>query len=129
MSKNNQITNHEITGDIVGSPKQFSLYEMVGLNVNPYGKLTLDDYKEKIREMTFADLQDHAVNQAGVIPVDDRERLEKKLVAQFLQTTGQLQANAIQRKESEEQMVASKRKSHLSKEQQRQVTELLSRGR
>lgn len=115
----------EITGE---KKPQLSLYEMVGLNVNPYPEPTLDQYKARCEGMTFSDLQDHAVH-VGVVPIDDKEKLVDRLARQYTITTGQLQANAIQREEAEEAMRNSKKKSHLSKEVQKQVSDLLSRGR
>lgn len=115
----------EITGD---RKPQMSLYEMVGLQVNPYRNQTLEEYKANIRVKNFADLHEHAVG-VGVVPIDDKDKLLERLERQYIIVNGQLEANAVQRDESAQQMRDGKKKSPLSKEQQRQVADLLSKGR
>lgn len=47
-----------------------------------YRTLDLNEYQASLKEMQKADLQAHAI-QVGIIPVDDRENLEKKLIKEF----------------------------------------------
>jgi hypothetical protein len=44
--------------------------------------------------MNLADLQDHAI-QLNIVPVDDRERLQDKLITAFLTTVGIYQAAQV----------------------------------
>jgi len=121
-----KIPSTEITGDL---KPRLSLYEMVGLNVNPYNQRTLEEYQAYLDTLSFIELHEHAAQEAGVVPIDDREKLLERLSRQFIVVNGQLEANAIQVKESREQLEASKKKSKLSPEKQRQLKEILARGR
>ncbi len=47
-----------------------------------YGHLDQPKYEQEIKEMTKADIQAHA-HFIGLIPVDNREQLEKRLVMEF----------------------------------------------
>ena len=50
--------------------------------LNKYGTLNLEEYKQTLADMTKADLRVHAVEN-GIIPVDDRNQLENKLIKVF----------------------------------------------
>ena len=47
-----------------------------------YGTLTLGEYKDKLRGMNRTDIQAHST-RLGVVPVENREMLEKRLVKEF----------------------------------------------
>ena len=47
-----------------------------------YGTLDLSEYQKYLKECTKSDLQAHAV-KIGLIPVDNRETLTKRLVKEF----------------------------------------------
>lgn len=47
-----------------------------------YGTMKEEDYLYKLQEMNKSDLQTHA-NTMGIVPVDDREILTKKLLQEF----------------------------------------------
>lgn len=50
--------------------------------VAKYKTLDMEEYKQAIGEMSKADLQSHATKM-GIIPTDNREGLQKKLVREF----------------------------------------------
>jgi len=56
-----------------------------GLNEN-YKTFELEEYEKELGEMTKADLYAHAV-KVGVLPTDDREQLNRKLVKEFCRYT------------------------------------------
>lgn len=47
-----------------------------------YGTLDLTEYQKYLKESTKSDLQAHAV-KVGLVPVDNRETLTKRLVREF----------------------------------------------
>lgn len=54
-----------------------------------YGTMDEEEYKEELDEMNLADLREHAVKVAGIIPRDvATERLKKNLVAEFKRYVG-----------------------------------------
>jgi homoserine acetyltransferase len=48
-----------------------------------YGTLDENEYVAKIQAMNKSDLQAHAVETASLIPIDDREQLENRLIREF----------------------------------------------
>lgn len=56
-----------------------------GLNAN-YPTFNQEEYEQQLSEMTKADLFAHAV-KVGVLPVDDREQLHKRLIKEFCRYT------------------------------------------
>lgn len=50
--------------------------------LDKYGTLDLTEYQKYLKESTKSDLQAHAV-KIGLVPVDDRETLTKRLVREF----------------------------------------------
>jgi len=50
--------------------------------VSKYGTLNETEYVQKIDEMHFSDLKTHATD-LGIIPVDDRILLSKRLLSEF----------------------------------------------
>ncbi len=48
-----------------------------------YKTLNEDQYREFLSEMSKTDLRAHS-HKVGVVPIDNRETLEKKLMAEFL---------------------------------------------
>jgi hypothetical protein len=117
-----KLTKHEITGD---RKPVTSLYDLVGLSSNPYGARDLTEYRANLTKMNFSDLQDHAI-EVGEVPTDDRERLTDKLERRFIQTTGQLEAAVVNSVDADKEL---KKKNQLSKAEQKQVQDLLARGR
>jgi hypothetical protein len=49
---------------------------------NKYGTMDEVVYAERLKSMNKSDLQTHAT-QVGLVPVDDRERLTKRLLHEF----------------------------------------------
>ena len=47
-----------------------------------YGTMDEDEYANQLKEMTKSDIQAHAT-KVGLVPVDDRERLVKRLMHEF----------------------------------------------
>ena len=47
-----------------------------------YGHQNEEKYKQSLKEMTKSDIQAHA-HFIGLVPVDNREQLEKRLVSEF----------------------------------------------
>jgi hypothetical protein len=54
-----------------------------GKGLNKYNTMDNLEYEKQLDEMNKSDLQAHSVNIAGVIPVDDREILKKRLMKEF----------------------------------------------
>jgi hypothetical protein len=55
-----------------------------------YGTLSIDDYESQLKEMSKAELHIHAT-KIGLIPVDDRGMLTKRLVREFTKHVSQFQ--------------------------------------
>ena len=55
-----------------------------------YGALSIDDYESQLKEMSKAELHIHAT-KIGLIPVDDRTMLTKRLVREFTKHVAQFQ--------------------------------------
>ncbi len=119
-----QLPREQITGDTHAT---LSLYELVGLNVNPFGKLSYEEYEAKLDGMTLADLQDEAI-RVSVVARDSRDRLIRDILTQYNETAGRIAANRIQNKEASAQYDAQAN-AHLTKKQQKQVADILSMGR
>lgn len=50
--------------------------------MSKYGTMDAAVYEQQLKEMNKADLQAHAT-KVGLVPVDDRERLVKRLIQEF----------------------------------------------
>ena len=50
--------------------------------IDKYNTFNLEEYKQDLSEMAKADLRSHAVKM-GIIPIDDREQLERRLIKEF----------------------------------------------
>ena len=77
---------HQTHGAIPATPSNTakSTYEILNRGLkNPYTVDTVDEYTEQLSKMTLSQLHDHAVSTAKVIPIDDRERLIKRLAEEF----------------------------------------------
>lgn len=48
-----------------------------------YGTLDESEYLKEIQAMNKSDLQTHAVSVANLVPVDDRDQLETRLLREF----------------------------------------------
>lgn len=90
MKKNKKvITPNQTTGAAEG-PK--SVYDIIGYKTHAYKTTNVEEYKKQISAMNFADLQEHALDN-GIVPVDNRERLNTLLVNEFLKKTGFITAS------------------------------------
>ena len=47
-----------------------------------YGTMKLNEYKDQLKKMNRTDIQSHAT-KLGVVPVENREMLEKRLTKEF----------------------------------------------
>lgn len=56
-----------------------------------YGTLDLTEYEKTLREYNKSDLQNHAI-KIGLVPVDDRETLIKRLKQEFNKYVSQFKA-------------------------------------
>lgn len=56
-----------------------------------YNTLDEEEYVKSVKEMTKTDLQTHA-SQIGLIPIDNRENLEKRLIREFKRHVSSFQA-------------------------------------
>jgi len=56
-----------------------------------YGTLDVNEYEKNLKEMVKSDLQAHAV-KIGLIPIDDRENLIKRLKQEFIKYASQFKA-------------------------------------
>ena len=50
--------------------------------VQKYSTLNVEEYSQKLAEMNKSDLQNHAA-KLGLVPIDSRELLVKRLIAEF----------------------------------------------
>jgi len=48
-----------------------------------YKTLDIEEYKTQLSEMNLSELQAHALEVASVVPIHQRERLEKRLFVEF----------------------------------------------
>lgn len=120
------IPKEYITGD---RKPVLSLYELLNQRVNPYKQKTIEEYKAFLEGLTLSDMQDHAVNEAGTIPFDSREKLLKHLETQFLTISGQIEAINAHNEQALKKTTEGQELAHLSKAKQKQVRDFLSRGR
>lgn len=91
MGRPKKLSKHEATGEL---KPVTSIYELVGIASYPYKTTDEKEYEKSLLEMNLADLQDHAI-QLNIVPVDDRDRLQDKLVVAFLTTVGTFKAAHI----------------------------------
>jgi hypothetical protein len=56
-----------------------------------YGTLELDEYESYLANLNKSDIQAHAV-KIGLVPVDDRDSLTRRLKQEFLKYTSQFKA-------------------------------------
>jgi len=56
-----------------------------------YGTLDLEEYEKNIREYNKTDLQAHAI-RVGLVPIDDKETLIKRLKTEFNKYVSQFKA-------------------------------------
>jgi hypothetical protein len=71
--------------DITGKPQLSTLAQLWGeeTGLNKYGTIDIETYKAQLKEMNTASLREHAIEVAHVIPGTNRDRLEKRLEAEF----------------------------------------------
>jgi hypothetical protein len=91
MGRPRKLSKHEATGELKPIT---SIYELMGKAAHPYSTLDVKEYEDKLQDMNLADLQDHAI-QLNIVPVDDRERLQDKLITAFLTTVGIYEAAQV----------------------------------
>lgn len=91
MGRPKKLSKHEATGELKAIT---SIYELVGISTYPYKTTDSKEYEKSLLDMNLADLQDHAI-QLNIVPVDDRDRLQDKLVSAFLTTVGTYKAAQI----------------------------------
>lgn len=61
-----------------------SVYAILNRGVkSPYTTSSIEEYADQLRDMTLAQLHDHAMATAQVIPIDDRDILIRRLVEEF----------------------------------------------
>jgi len=63
-----------------------------------YGTMDLEEYKSQIDDMSRTDINAHAAD-LGVIPVEDRTSLEKRLTDEFINHVGSYRKPLRKRKE------------------------------
>lgn len=68
-----------------------SVYEMCGMNTNPYGTTSLETYTKRLAEMNLIELQDHAY-KIGALATNDRSVLIDRLERKFLQEVSRFRA-------------------------------------
>lgn len=88
MGRPKKLSKHEATGELKAIT---SIYELVGIASHPYDTTDSKEYEKALLSMNLADLQDHAI-QLNIVPVDDRDRLQDKLVSAFLTAMGTYKA-------------------------------------
>jgi hypothetical protein len=93
-----------------------SVYDIIGYKAHSYKTLDVEVYKEQIRAMNFADLQEHALDNE-IVPIDDREALTERLVKEFMKKTSPYAA------------AAQKRQAPMSLSDKKKAEDILSRGR
>jgi len=72
-------------GALAPSP-ELDMNKLFGIH-DGYSESTFEEYQAKIKEMTTIDLHAHSLD-VRVTPVDNREKLERKLETKFLETKG-----------------------------------------
>lgn len=72
--------------DVTGKPQVSTLAQLWGeeTGLNKYGTTEIDEYRSQIKEMNTASLREHAIEVAHVVPGTNRDRLVKRLEAEFL---------------------------------------------
>jgi hypothetical protein len=91
---------------------------MLGYNQFPYAEKTSEDYRAKLNEMNMADLQRHAVEHNVVPNTTSRTILVDRLEREYLKKRWAY----VDVKDASPNPAASKK-------QQREIEDLLSRGR
>jgi hypothetical protein len=59
-----------------------------------YGTLEVSEYEKFLAELNKSDIQAHAV-KVGLIPIDDRETLKKRLKQEFVKYASQFKARPL----------------------------------
>lgn len=72
--------------DVTGKPQASTLAQLWGedTGLNKYGTIELEEYQSQLKDMNTASLRDHAIEVAHVVPGTNRDRLVKRLEAEFL---------------------------------------------
>jgi hypothetical protein len=96
-----------------------SVYAFMGRNTFPYKQNDVNEYRLSLVDMTFSDLQRHAIEIAGIIPnTNKREQLIDKLEREFLRKKFQFVNRTV-----------AQTASTLSDIEEKSIKDLLSRGR
>lgn len=66
------------------TPQATSVFDMLGMNVGPYTATSFEEYQASLANMDLFDLQQHTIEVARIIPIDDRKRLIDRLEKEFL---------------------------------------------
>jgi hypothetical protein len=83
-----KLTKHETHGALPVERKQ-SVYEIMGFKDHNFKYKTVEDYRKYLEDLNLSDLQEHAMTM-GSVPIDNRERMINKLLAEFTLKTGVL---------------------------------------
>jgi hypothetical protein len=76
-----------IKENVTGGKKNVrSLDELLGTKSTEYSHGSLDEYADKVKNMTLAELQAHAAS-VGILPVSDQKRLVARLINQYQKTS------------------------------------------
>jgi len=87
LLKNKKQTDGKVRKeDVTGKPEPTTLAQLWGEEdgLNKYGTTDLEEYKAILKDMNTASLREHAIEVAHVVPGANRDRLEKRLEAEFL---------------------------------------------
>lgn len=103
--KLDDVTNEpSLNNTIQGKKNVRSIDELLGKKNNLYSCKSLAEYEDKIKKMSFADLERHAT-EVGVFPSSNRTILHKRLITKFREVAGgyynTIQHGVIQPKDPE----------------------------
>lgn len=73
-----------------------------GHGTDKYGTLNIEEYRAQLKDMNTASLREHAIEVAHIVPGTNRERLEKRLEAEFLKHVKSFTQNKIERPKEKE---------------------------
>lgn len=99
MKKKNNLNNMSQTHGQLEEYQYKSLDQILGDDgTSKYKTLDLEKYKEYLNDLNKSDLQSHAT-KVGLLPVDNRELLCKRLIKEFTKYTSSYKLPKLQRSE------------------------------
>ena len=93
--KTSSLPTHQTNGALPASKPQ-SVYEILGMRSTNYKQETFSEYQVYLDTLNLAELQNHAISVANIVPIDDRNRLIDRLEKEYLRINARFAPSANQ---------------------------------